>query len=163
MIEIERILDQFRRAYNGDAWYGPSLQEVLAGVTGTRALARPIGQVHCIWEILLHMTAWENAVRVRLQEGRVGVPDEGDWPAIEDTSEAAWRGALDAFARCHSELDGLISGLTDARLDHWLGAERSRETGGGVSVYVTLHGIIQHDVYHAAQIALLKKSQPPPK
>jgi len=26
------------------------------------------------------------------------------------------------------------------------------------TVYVTVHGVIQHDVYHAGQIALLKKA-----
>jgi uncharacterized damage-inducible protein DinB len=25
------------------------------------------------------------------------------------------------------------------------------------TVYVTLHGVIQHDLYHAGQIAILKK------
>jgi hypothetical protein len=35
--------------------------------------------------------------------------------------------------------------------------ESSRETGGGVSCYVTLHGVAQHDLYHGGQISLLKK------
>jgi uncharacterized damage-inducible protein DinB len=26
------------------------------------------------------------------------------------------------------------------------------------SVYVTVHGVIQHDLYHAGQIAMLKKA-----
>ena len=29
---------------------------------------------------------------------------------------------------------------------------------GMSSVYVTLHGVIQHDLYHAGQIAMLKKA-----
>ena len=33
MTEIERILDQLKRAYEGDAWHGPSVREALAGVT----------------------------------------------------------------------------------------------------------------------------------
>jgi uncharacterized damage-inducible protein DinB len=36
--------------------------------------------------------------------------------------------------------------------------QRDAETGQGVSHYVLLHGIVQHDVYHAGQIALLKKA-----
>ena len=34
---------------------------------------------------------------------------------------------------------------------------RDRATGQGVSYYVLLHGVVQHDVYHSGQIALLKK------
>ena len=39
MTEIERILDQLKRAYEGNAWYGPSLREVLAGITAEQARA----------------------------------------------------------------------------------------------------------------------------
>ena len=31
-------------------------------------------------------------------------------------------------------------------------------TAGEASVYVTLHGGVQHDLYHAGQIAMLKKA-----
>jgi hypothetical protein len=30
------------------------------------------------------------------------------------------------------------------------------------STYVTLHGVVQHSLYHAGQIALLKKALGPP-
>jgi uncharacterized damage-inducible protein DinB len=48
--------------------------------------------------------------------------------------------------------------LSNDRLEEILGSERDRPTGGGVSVYTTLHGIIQHNAYHTGQIALLKKA-----
>ena len=34
---------------------------------------------------------------------------------------------------------------------------RNRPLGTGVSYYELLHGIVQHDAYHAGQIAILKK------
>ena len=34
---------------------------------------------------------------------------------------------------------------------------RDRATGSGVTKYALLHGLIQHDAYHAGQIALLVK------
>ena len=159
MKEIERILDQLRRSFDGDAWFGPSVEQVVAGITAAQAAARPLSAAHTIWEIVLHMLAWEGAVLTRLREGRVGVPDEGDWPDVPDTGEAAWANALDRLARSHAEMEKSIAELTDLRLEDWLGSERNRETGGGVSVYVTLHGLIQHNIYHAAQIALLKKQE----
>ena len=39
-----------------------------------------------------------------------------------------------------------------------IGDVRDRALGSGVSRYVTLHGLIQHHVYHVGQISLLKKS-----
>lgn len=33
MTEIERIRDQFRRGFHGEAWHGPALLEALDGVS----------------------------------------------------------------------------------------------------------------------------------
>ena len=45
------------------------------------------------------------------------------------------------------------------RVDH-LGADDAREPalGAGVSYYVMLQGIVQHDLYHAGQIRLLARA-----
>ncbi len=39
-----------------------------------------------------------------------------------------------------------------------LGEARERPLGSGVSFYVLLHGIVQHNAAHAAQISLLRKA-----
>jgi len=38
MTEVERIVDQAQRAFEGDAWHGPSLMAILEGVTATQHL-----------------------------------------------------------------------------------------------------------------------------
>jgi len=50
MTEIERILDQLKRAYEGNAWHGPSVREALNGVTPEQAAAHPLSGAHSIWE-----------------------------------------------------------------------------------------------------------------
>lgn len=161
MDEIKRIEDQLRQAFEGGAWHGPALREVLADVTAERAAARPVVGAHNIWEIVLHVTAWHGAVRRRLEGEPARLPAEGDWPSVTDTSEARWSETLIALEQSYQALRGTISGLTDARLGDYiygtLGTEPDPPTGAGVTVYVTLHGIIQHDLYHAGQIAILKK------
>src|SRR5688572_14934765 len=42
MKEVKRILDQFKRSFEGGAWHGPSVQEVLANVTAEKAAAHPL-------------------------------------------------------------------------------------------------------------------------
>lgn len=158
MREIERIEDQMKREAEGETWHGPSLQEALTGITAEQAAAKPLTSAHSIWEIVLHTTGWMRAVRRRIEDGWVDLPDEGDWPPVTDTSEAAWQRALAALGEAHEALRRTVAALNDAQLDDHLGRERDPPTGGGVSVYVTLHGIIQHNIYHAGQIALLKKA-----
>ena len=158
MNEIERIKDQLRRGFDGDAWYGPSLADALADMPAEQAAARSLPDAHSIWEIVLHVAAWEDAVRTRLETGLVDLPAEGDWPAVTDTSERGWRETLARLERSHRELSETVARLSDHRLEQILGSERDRPTGGGVSVYTTVHGVIQHNAYHTGQIALLKKA-----
>ena len=62
MKELERIKDQFQRAFNGQAWHGPSLLSLLAGVTAEQAAAHPVPGAHSIWELTLHIAAWESEI-----------------------------------------------------------------------------------------------------
>jgi uncharacterized damage-inducible protein DinB len=103
MSEMDRIRDQFRRAFEGEAWHGPSVLALLDGVTAQQAAAHPIPGAHSIWELTLHAIA-------RVDESRLNETIYVD-PNIPYSS-----------------------------------------------VYVTLHGVVQHDLYHAGQIAILKKA-----
>jgi uncharacterized damage-inducible protein DinB len=151
MKEIERIKDQLKRAFEGEAWHGPSIRELLADVTAEKAAAKPLAGAHSIWEVVLHIAAWEGAVRRRLAGETIELSTEEDWPPVTDTSEAAWRGALATLENGHHELRRTISRLDDSQLEDIVSGQR-------YSVYFTLHGVIQHDLYHAGQIALLKKA-----
>jgi uncharacterized damage-inducible protein DinB len=158
MTETKRIADQLRRANGGGAWHGPSLGEVLAGVTAAQAAAQPLANAHSIWEIVLHVAAWEGAVRTRVEEGSIAQPAEGDWPAVTDGSEAAWQRTLAMLEERHAALLDTVGRLDDAELSRRLGQERDQALGSGISIYGMLHGVIQHNLYHAGQIALLRKA-----
>lgn len=151
MRETERIKDQLRRAFEGSAWHGPSLKELVGDVTAEKASARPLASAHSIWEIVLHIAAWDEAARLRLAGERAELSTEEDWPPVTDTSEAAWRDALATLERNNQGLRAALDNVDDARLPEPI-------VEGKASVYVTLHGVIQHDLYHAGQIALLKRA-----
>ena len=151
MSEIKRINDQLKRAFEGKAWHGPSVSEVLEGVTAEQAAAHPVPDAHSIWEITLHIATWERVGRRRIQESApIDISDDEDWPSVEDTKEESWKTTLDELRSNHEALREAIAGLDEARL-------RDIIPGTIYSVYFLLHGVIQHDLYHAGQIALLKK------
>jgi uncharacterized damage-inducible protein DinB len=153
MREIERITDQLQRAFEGDAWHGPSVLEIIEGITSPKAAAHPFNGVHSIWEIVLHIAAWERAVLRRLNGDRAQLPTEEDWPAVTATTDEAWEQTRQALKHGHDDLRSAMVDLDEARLDQPI-------IEGLASVYVTLHGILQHDLYHAGQIAILKKATP---
>ena len=152
MGETQRIADQMKRAFEGEAWHGPSMLEALENVTAEQAAARPIPTAHSILEIVLHVGGWEDVIRRRITGESANEPDEGDWPAAGATSEAAWAAALERLKRNNAALRAAVEGLTDAKLDEFA-------TGSKSSVYATLHGAIQHCLYHAGQVSMLKKAE----
>ena len=149
--EVTRIQDQLQRAFVGGAWHGPSVLELLADVDADKAAARPIAGAHNIWELTLHIAAWEGAALRRLSGDRAELPDEEDWPPVTDTSAAAWQQTIAILKDNNQQLQEAIADLAETRFDEPV-------VDGMSSVYVTLHGAIQHDLYHAGQIAILKKA-----
>jgi uncharacterized damage-inducible protein DinB len=155
MNELDRIIDQLQRAHSGDAWHGDPLMKILDGITAEIAASRVGPSAHSIWELLVHITVWqqESARRIRDKNYRDLPPDQ-DWPAIADTSEQAWKNAIRAVETAHQQLIDSVREFDASLLDHAL--PQSPNT----SYYVLLHGIIQHTLYHAGQIAMLKKQLP---
>ena len=153
MTEIERILEQLKRAYEGNAWHGPSVSEALAGITAAQAHARPVPGAHSIWALVHHIAVWKNVGRRRLSGDRaaINISSPEDWPPADDPGEAAWEQAKAELDRGHQALVEAIARVPEARLDEPI-------FEGMSTVYVTLHGVIQHDLYHAGQIAMLKKA-----
>lgn len=151
--ECMRIADQLRRAFEGKAWHGPALKELLADLTPQRTEARPIPSAHSIWELVLHIETWTQ-VALQATTG-VAMPKivgtEKDWPPVTDTSAAAWATASGNMFRSGEQLARAIEQFSDARLNETV-------PGRQYDFYYLFHGVVQHSLYHAGQIALLKRA-----
>ncbi len=153
MTEATRIADQLRRAFGGEAWHGDSVFEILDGVTAAQAAAHPIKNAHSIWELVLHISAWDGAVLRRMGGVAVELSDAENFPQVTDASETAWRTALARVRRVHEELVAAVATLPESRLYEMVPGKE----GAHYTFYYMLHGVAQHELYHAGQIALLKK------
>jgi len=156
MSETARIADQLRRAFQGDAWHGDSLLEILDGITAAQAAARPLKHAHTIWELVLHITAWDGAVRRRLAGAAVDLSDEQNFPSVMDPSENAWHRTIEQARKVHNELVQAVEAFPDERLAEKVPGKKSEPDW--YDFYYMLHGVVQHELYHAGQIALLKKA-----
>jgi uncharacterized damage-inducible protein DinB len=153
MSEVGRIWDLLQRAHEGDAWHGPSLRELLADVNAERAAARPLPGAHTIWELVDHIASWEDVVRRRLEGEHIEeIPTPASFPTPASLDAAAWRESVQRLESGHRRLRQTISALGDQALS-------ATAPGRDYPTYVMLYGVLQHDLYHAGQIALLKKAQ----
>lgn len=150
MNEIERIIDQLKRACDGESWTGPPLMEVLKDIEPEKAASRPIPGAHNIWEIVEHMNSTIGVVVRRLKGEAAQLTDEEDWPRVTDTSKPAWENLMSRLKANHNELLNELSKLKPEILDKPM-------FEGFSSNYVTLHGLLQHNQYHIGQLSILKK------
>ena len=152
MTEIQRIVGQMKAAFEGGAWHGPAVLEVLQDVNHEMAASNfTISGAHSIWELVAHLTATADIITRRIRGESAGLKDDEFWPAVPEATEENWRGAIAQLKRKEEDLCLAVSAFPEDRLDEKLMA------AGASSAYVNFHGHVQHNLYHAGQIALLKK------
>jgi uncharacterized damage-inducible protein DinB len=139
------------------AWHGPSLMRALEGVDAEQAKARPIGRRHSIWEVVNHCTYWmEEVDRALRGENIFDVEEIEDWPGTEG-SPVEWQADLEKLVATHEKVAKRIWVLKSEDLERNLDAQFG-ETYFGFTFRKMLHGISDHNVYHAGQISLLKRT-----
>ena len=154
MSETARLSDQIKRAFDGDAWHGDSVLELLADVNAGKAAAHPIKNAHSIWELVLHVAAWDGAVIRRIGGSAVTLSAAQNFPPVKDSSEAAWRRTLDSVKHTHRDLVKAVAAFPASRLGEQVPGKKQDY----YDFYYMFSGIVQHELYHAGQIGLLKKA-----
>src|SRR5438105_2389821 len=121
MTDLERLADQFQRAFEGDAWHGPSIRELLQGVTPKQAASYPIADAHSIWEIVLHIASWEKMFDDAVHgEALLPWPSRAisklDWPRVPKPDAAAWKKTQRDLYAAAAKLRRSIAGFDPKRL-----------------------------------------------
>jgi uncharacterized damage-inducible protein DinB len=160
MNDVLFLGEQLRKGYSDDPWHGPETASLLADVSAEEAAAHPVAGAHSVWEIVLHMTAWQNEVRRRLGGKEPGLPEEGDWSEPGEISAAAWRRDRERLGESLDELLRALAGCTDADLERAGGSfsDRDPALGTGATYRGMVNGLVQHNAYHSGQLALLRKA-----
>jgi uncharacterized damage-inducible protein DinB len=148
MRAIERLLDQLNRAYGGEAWHGPALRELLEDVTEEEAKTHPVAGLHSILELVVHVCATMDLVSTRLAGTPRELTTEEDW---SDVTRTSWAAALEELDHAESRVCDAVARLTPDDLDRIV-------VGKSYTTYVMVHGVVQHNLYHAGQIAILKNT-----
>ncbi|HJW32484.1 MAG TPA: DinB family protein [Holophagaceae bacterium] len=146
--ECARLADQLERGYRGGAWHGPSLGETLAGVEAPLAAWRPAPGFHCIADLVGHLAYW-----MRETSHRMGGGDSmagPDWPSDAPLTAEAWRDRLADLEEAYRSLHATLGALDDSRLEDAV-------PGADPTIRGLLLGTLQHNAYHSAQMALLRK------
>jgi len=143
--ELENVL-------SGQPWYGEPIYDILSRITFESAYERQ-GHAHTIIEIVMHMVSWTEEVIDRLNEKPASLPVSGNWPHPGEPDEQKWKMWIDDLKLVNVNL---LQTIRDFPQDKWDEPTIDEREGEPVTTYQDLiHGFIQHQVYHAGQIAVL--------
>ena len=142
------IADQLARAIEGDAWHGPSVTEAMDMLDAARGCRAPDDSAHSACEIVLHIASWLEIVRERMRGTEVSPTSAQDWPAAKGSPDVAWGGARRRLLAAHASLQSAVDAITPGEL-------QAVVPGKSYDVRFMLHGVVQHTIYHAGQVAQL--------
>lgn len=140
----QEIADAYRAATLKDAWYGPSLAELLARTSPEIAATQPASGAHSISTLLQHILLWNDRV--------LNTCDSTPMPAWEPEREWAappipWN---ELVARWNSSRDKL-----EEKIRNFPVANLAKQVPGRNYPYEKLlAGIVEHAIYHSGQIAM---------
>ena len=152
MSDVRRLSNFISRTVSGPMWHGPALSELLANVSADDAATHVIAGAHSIWEIVLHLAAWAEIARARLNETSNAEPHEDEsWPPVTGQTKTDWQDAVNRLYTSYRLLAEDAANLELTKLQRTI-------PGRDHSAQEMLHGIIEHGAYHGGQIAMLKRA-----
>lgn len=141
---------QMKEVYEGGNWSEVDLAATLADITWAEAnIITPVS-VNSIAAILFHLQFYNNVVKDRLAGISTAIPDANGFDVPKLKNAADWKLLQqNSLASAHALME-MVSALPEEKLFEAL-------TSNGVTVYKTLHGVVEHAYYHLGQIVMLKK------
>lgn len=149
-LEVNRIIDQIERLY-GENWPEVHLQQMLDEITEPIANSKLAGFNNSIHQITQHLIADVMVVTKRLQGINYRLKPEEDWIPDDKIAKLDWSQTKRALMESKTALINHLHKLKDADLDKPILKDYS-------TIYVTLHGHIQHCYYHIGQISVLYRA-----
>jgi len=150
MNKTQVLINQLKTTFNGRAWHGPSLINILEDVDYKQAQARPLFERHTIWEIVDHMTAWINVpIMTLVTHEYPEVSFEENWPSMGNT-EGDWQESKQKLQNAVNTFIIALSKMSNEKYDEII-------KGKDYDYMSMLFGTLNHNLYHMGQISIMKK------
>ncbi|MET3502290.1 putative damage-inducible protein DinB [Mucilaginibacter sp. SG538B] len=151
MTTSQKLFNQLQSVLSGEPWYGPSVYSIVDAISFEAAYEKPAGSIHNIAGIILHMVGWTEEVMDRMNGMNAQLPVRGDWPEPGLPDEQKWKWIVEDLKLVNVNLAGFIQNFPEENWNKAVGGKEAETYEYQVS------GLIQHHIYHSAQIALLNR------
>ena len=146
----ESIINKLQLVFEGAPWYGNSVVTVLENI---RDPNQSLNDGNSIGQLLEHIITWRNFVIEKINGSEafdIGLNSKIDWNRNKVYNEDEMEELKQRLNQTQLEIKKILKDKSDLWFDETV-------PGKEYSFEFLLEGIIQHDIYHLGQIALLKK------
>lgn len=149
--EIQSIIRNLRNVLEGQPWYGRPVMALIGDVDPTIVYKKPGETQHSLIDLLYHMIAWAEFVAGRMEKEPPPVEEmeELDWRQIDPVTHT-WHAGVEQLKAANEKIIRMLEQKDDSLLSQPV-------EGREYKFRFLLHGHIQHLIYHAGQIAYVKK------
>ena len=150
--EVKSIIKNLQNVLDGNPWFGRPVYSILNEIHPVMVYTKPGGNSHSLIELLYHIITWAEFTAKRLEkdlESDMQAFEQMDWRLI-DPHVHTWANALEQFKTAHDRILELLQDKDDDFL-------KEKVDYRDYNFRFLLNGLIQHDIYHLAQIAYVKK------
>ena len=150
--QIGHIISALRTVVEGEPWFGKPIMTLLREVDPTTVYKKPNDNSHSLIELLYHMLNWAEFTLKRIEnedDDDVAIFERQDWRQIV-SAEHTWEKAVAQF----KVTNDLIIEALQSKKDSFLNDKVDYRE---YTFRFLLNGLIQHNIYHAGQIAYVKK------
>ena len=151
-MEIQSIIRNLENTLDGEPWFGRPVYALLREIDSAIVFKKPSKESHSLIELLYHMLTWAEFTLKRIEKDDsldLAAFEKMDWRKI-DPAIHNWDDALAAYIAAHQQIIALLQTKDDSFLKEIVDYRQ-------YNFRFLLNGLIQHNIYHAGQIAYLNK------
>jgi uncharacterized damage-inducible protein DinB len=150
--EIDSIIRNLQNTLEGEPWFGRAVYELLGEIEESKTSVKPNNTEHSLLELLWHMNTWAEFTLAHLENklaDEVTTIEQNDWRTISPERHS-WKKGIAQLKSVYEKIIGILKKKEDDFLKEPV---PNRE----FNFRFMLNGLIQHTIYHAGQIAYIKK------
>ncbi len=148
------LFTTYQEVFNGNPWYGDAVMKKLESLDHNHVNKVPDFMTHSIAMIVQHMISWRRFAIEKLN-GNVAfdiqVNSTVDWGETEISNETEWKELLHQLQETQHEIIGFLNKMDNEEI------LKTQTSGRNYDFEFLFYGIIQHDIYHLGQIAIVNK------
>ncbi len=150
--EIKSIISNLENTLAGEPWFGRAVYTLLNEIDESKVFNKPKDTEHSLIELLWHKNTWAEFTLANLENRspeELKAIEENDWRTI-DPQKHSWKKGLEELKSIHKKIAEILSKKDDSFLKEIVPNRK-------FNYRFMLNGLIQHNIYHAGQIAYLNK------